>query len=107
MTAVSSLTALNTASGQLIVEGRAGERADDGREQCAESASTQTLASMSVFGMNTSETALLQAALIMLITLLLITTSIITIVVIWSNEGLRDVMGYYMTSLAISDLING
>jgi hypothetical protein len=51
--------------------------------------------------------SLVFASMIFLVTLMLIATSILTIVVIWSNETLHDAMGYYMTSLAISDLISG
>lgn len=47
------------------------------------------------------------ASIILLITVLLISTSVLTISVIITSDTCRDVIGYYLVSLAVTDLLCG
>uniref|UniRef100_A0A914V8A5 G-protein coupled receptors family 1 profile domain-containing protein n=1 Tax=Plectus sambesii TaxID=2011161 RepID=A0A914V8A5_9BILA len=47
------------------------------------------------------------AAVILAVTVLLVASSILTIAIILSTDTLRDVMGYYLLSLSVSDLLCG
>ncbi|VDO79997.1 unnamed protein product [Soboliphyme baturini] len=62
---------------------------------------------LSFFGLPVTPEKMIYVSVILLVTILLILTSLLTITVIATSESQRNIIGYYMTSLAISDLLCG
>lgn len=60
-----------------------------------------------IFGLPITGEKLSYASVVLLITILLIVTSLLTIIAIVTSETLKDVIGHYLLSLAITDLLIG
>ncbi|KRZ76977.1 Zinc finger protein [Trichinella papuae] len=67
----------------------------------------QSAGLISIFGLSVSSEKLAYISVIILITALLIISSVLTVAVIVTSPQLKDIIGYYLISLAVSDLLCG
>ncbi|KRX13291.1 Tachykinin-like peptides receptor 99D [Trichinella nelsoni] len=67
----------------------------------------QSAGLISIFGLSVSSEKLAYIIVIILITALLIISSVLTVAVIVTSPQLKDIIGYYLISLSISDLLCG